>query len=149
MFPVVFFLVAALVALTTMTRMVDEERGIIGTYKALGYSNAKIGFKYLFYAAFATVLGSALGIGLGMYILPQVVWNAYGIVFFAARAHHHVPVGFGAAIHGHAAALHVGGDVYCLQGLAVRSARKAAAAPSAKAGQAHLARAHWLFMEAI
>lgn len=80
-FPVVFFLVAALVALTTMTRMVDEERGIIGTYKALGYSNAKIGFKYLFYAAFATVLGSALGIGLGMYILPQVVWNAYGIVF--------------------------------------------------------------------
>lgn len=80
-FPVVFFLVAALVALTTMTRMVDEERGIIGTYKALGYSNVKIGFKYLCYAAMATILGSALGIGLGMYFLPKIIWNAYGIVF--------------------------------------------------------------------
>lgn len=80
-FPVVFFLVAALVALTTMTRMVDEERGIIGTYKALGYSNAKIGFKYLCYAAMATILGSVLGIGLGMYFLPKIIWNAYGIVF--------------------------------------------------------------------
>ena len=80
-FPVVFFLVAALVALTTMTRMVDEERGLIGTYKALGYSNAKIGFKYLFYAAFATLLGTALGIGIGMYLLPQIIWNAYGIMF--------------------------------------------------------------------
>ena len=60
-FPFIFFLVAALVALTTMTRMVDEERMLIGTYKALGYSRARITSKYLIYAALAAGLGSIVG----------------------------------------------------------------------------------------
>ena len=82
-FPLIFFLVAALVALTSMTRMVEEERIQIGTYKALGYSNAKIASKYLIYAAFASILGSITGIAVGFQVLPQVVWYAYGILYHA------------------------------------------------------------------
>ncbi len=80
-FPVIFFLVAALVALTTMTRMVEEERVIIGTYKALGYTRGRIMFKYLFYAGTATLLGCIIGPIIGFKILPWVVWNAYQIVY--------------------------------------------------------------------
>ncbi|MDO4567134.1 MAG: ABC transporter permease, partial [Oscillospiraceae bacterium] len=84
-FPLLFFLVAALVALTTMTRMVDEERGIIGTYKALGYSNARIMSKYLLYALWATIFGALLGISAGFYTLPAVCWNSYLLVYTAPR----------------------------------------------------------------
>ena len=80
-FPVIFFLVAALVALTTMTRMVEEERVIIGTYKALGYTKGRIAFKYLFYAGTATLLGCLVGPLIGFQVLPQVVWSAYQIVY--------------------------------------------------------------------
>lgn len=80
-FPVIFFLVAALVALTTMTRMVEEERVIIGTYKALGYTKGHIALKYLFYAGAATLLGCIIGPLIGFQALPQVVWNAYRIVY--------------------------------------------------------------------
>lgn len=80
-FPIVFFLVAALVALTSMTRMVDEERGIIGTYKALGYSDRRIASRYLLYAFLATIFGSVIGIALGFWIIPTVVWNSYGIIY--------------------------------------------------------------------
>ena len=80
-FPVIFFLVAALVALTTMTRMVEEERVIIGTYKALGYTRGRIAFKYLFYAGTATLLGCIVGPLIGFQVLPQVVWTAYQIVY--------------------------------------------------------------------
>lgn len=82
-FPLIFFLVAALVALTSMTRMVEEERIQVGTYKALGYSNAKIASKYLIYAGLASVLGSAAGIAVGLQTLPRVVWSAYGILYHA------------------------------------------------------------------
>lgn len=82
-FPLIFFLVAALVALTTMTRMVEEERILIGTYKALGYSNTKIASKYIIYAALASVFGSIAGILVGFRVLPQVVWTAYGILYTA------------------------------------------------------------------
>lgn len=82
-FPVIFFLVAALVALTTMTRMVDEERLIIGTYKALGYSNFKIASKYLIYALLASVTGGILGVVIGFQTLPQVCWNAYRLMYTA------------------------------------------------------------------
>lgn len=82
-FPFLFFMVAALVALTTMTRMVEEERILIGTYKALGFSNAKIASKYLIYAALASIFGSIAGIAVGMVILPQVVWKAYSILYSA------------------------------------------------------------------
>ena len=85
-FPLIFFLVAALVALTTMTRMVDDERTLIGTYKALGFSNARIASKYLIYAAIASVLGSVAGILIGSQVLPQTVWDAYTTVYTAPSA---------------------------------------------------------------
>ncbi len=72
-FPFIFFLVAALVALTTMTRMVEEERVLIGTFKALGYSRARIASKYLLYAAVASVTGSVLGIAVLSQVLPAVI----------------------------------------------------------------------------
>ena len=80
-FPIFFFLVAALVALTTMTRMVEEERIEIGTMKALGYRNGQIAFKYLFYAGAASVLGSAFGLLVGFQVFPIVIWNAYKMMY--------------------------------------------------------------------
>lgn len=80
-FPVFFFLVAALVALTTMTRMVEEERQQIGTLKALGYSSGKIAAKYLFYASAASVAGSLFGVLAGMRVFPTIIVSAYNIMF--------------------------------------------------------------------
>lgn len=80
-FPVFFFMVAALVALTTMTRMVEEQRVQIGTMKALGYSNTAIALKYLLYAGIATLLGSIVGLTVGMQLFPRILWNAYGIMY--------------------------------------------------------------------
>ncbi|WP_165172935.1 FtsX-like permease family protein [Adlercreutzia sp. ZJ242] len=80
-FPFIFFLVAALVALTTMTRMVEEERVLIGTFKALGYSRARITSKYLVYAAAASVTGSVAGIALMSQVLPAVIMEAYSIIY--------------------------------------------------------------------
>ncbi len=80
-FPIFFFMVAILVALTTMTRMVEEQRVQIGTFKALGYSNAAIMWKYVLYAGTATLLGSALGLSFGMQFFPRILWNAYGIMY--------------------------------------------------------------------
>ena len=80
-FPVFFFLVAALVATTTMTRMVDENRLQMGTLKALGYTKAAIAGKYLFYALSATVLGSIVGMVIGFVVFPFIIWNAYQLIF--------------------------------------------------------------------
>ena len=80
-FPVFFFLVAALVALTTMTRMVEEERLQIGTMKALGYSRGKIAAKYLLYALAASLAGSAVGMVIGMQLFPSIILNAYNIMY--------------------------------------------------------------------
>lgn len=80
-FPMVFFLVAALVCLTTMTRMVDEDRTLIGIFKALGYSNARIAGRYLKYAVSASLIGSLVGITAGFWLIPTIIWGAYGIVF--------------------------------------------------------------------
>lgn len=80
-FPVFFFLVAALVCLTTMTRMVDEQRVNIGTLKALGYSKAKIVSKYLIYSFSASFLGSLVGLAIGYTLFPTVVITAYGIMY--------------------------------------------------------------------
>lgn len=81
-FPIFFFLIALLVTLTTMTRMIDEERMQIGTLKALGYSNRAIAAKYLIYAGTASVLGSAVGLAVGLWLFPTVVWKAYGIMYY-------------------------------------------------------------------
>lgn len=80
-FPFIFFLVAALVALTTMTRMVEDERVLIGTFKALGYSRARISFKYLAYAGIASGAGALVGIAVLSQVLPAVIMNAYGIIY--------------------------------------------------------------------
>lgn len=80
-FPVFFVLVAALVCLTTMTRMVDEQRINIGTLKALGYSKSAIAYKYILYSLFASLLGCILGIAVGFTVFPTVVFNAYGIIY--------------------------------------------------------------------
>ena len=80
-FPLLFFLVAALVSLTTMTRMVDEERVLIGTFKALGYSNGRIASKYLVYAMVASGAGSIVGIALLSQFLPWFIMNAYAIIY--------------------------------------------------------------------
>ena len=80
-FPVIFFLVAALISLTTMTRMVEEQRTQIGTMKALGYSKFNIASKYLNYAFLATAGGSIVGILIGEKIIPFVVIKGYGIMY--------------------------------------------------------------------
>ena len=85
-FPFIFFLVAALVALTTMTRMVDEERMLIGTYKALGYSRPRITSKYLIYALAASGIGSVIGIAILARLLPGVIMNAYAIMYSVPTA---------------------------------------------------------------
>lgn len=80
-FPVFFFLVAALVCMTTMTRMVDEQRNEMGTLKALGYSKLQIASKYIIYALIASILGSILGCSLGMYLFPTVIFNAWNTLY--------------------------------------------------------------------
>ncbi|WP_434309790.1 FtsX-like permease family protein [Hominifimenecus sp. rT4P-3] len=80
-FPAIFFLVAALVSLTTMTRMVEDDRTQIGTLQALGYSKGAIAAKYILYALSATLLGSLLGVLAGSQILPRVILSAYGILY--------------------------------------------------------------------
>ena len=79
-FPVFFILIAALVCITTMTRMIDEERTQIGTLKALGYTDREIMNKYLIYSGSGAVLGCALGIAAGSTIFPQILWKAYCIM---------------------------------------------------------------------
>lgn len=80
-FPFLFFLVAALISLTTMTRMVEEERTQIGTLKAIGYSKKDIAAKYLKYAFFATIGGSVLGVLAGEKLFPWVIIVAYGTMY--------------------------------------------------------------------
>ena len=81
-FPIIFFLVAALVALTTMTRMVEEQRTQIGTLKALGYSKFTIIGKYILYAGLATVIGSVVGVFLGEFTIPYFIVGAYKTAYY-------------------------------------------------------------------
>ena len=80
-FPLFFFLIAALVCMTTMTRMVDEQRTQIGVLKALGYSNAQIVGKYMFYSGSAAFLGTLLGFFVGCKVFPAVIWDAYTMMY--------------------------------------------------------------------
>ena len=97
-FPAMFFLVAALVALTTMTRMVENERIEIGTYKALGYGTATIACKYLAYAAAASVTGAVIGIAVLSQILPYIVMQAYAIIYAVPAPPLPLPIQPGAAL---------------------------------------------------
>jgi len=80
-FPLIFFLVAALVSLTTMTRMVQEKRIEIGTFKALGYSRGAIVSHYLIYALSASLVGSIIGIAIGFNLFPRLILNAYSSLY--------------------------------------------------------------------
>ena len=80
-FPLFFFLIAALVCMTTMTRMVDEQRTQIGVLKALGYSNSQIVGKYMFYSGSAAFLGALVGFFAGCKVFPMVIWNAYTMMY--------------------------------------------------------------------
>lgn len=81
-FPVFFFLVAALVVSTTMTRMVEEERLQIGTLKALGYTRGEIMQKYLWYAFAAAMLGTLVGLSVGFQAFPSIIWSAYEMMYY-------------------------------------------------------------------
>ena len=80
-FPIVFFIIATLISLTSMTRMVEEQRIQIGTLKALGYSKFQIAGKYILYASLATVIGGVIGIFVGCSFLPQVIWLMYSMMY--------------------------------------------------------------------
>ena len=80
-FPIVFFIVAALISLTSMTRMVEEQRVQIGTLKALGYNKMQIASKYIIYAFLATIIGGTIGIFIGFNLLPKVIANIYSMVY--------------------------------------------------------------------
>lgn len=80
--PAFFLLVASLVCITTMTRMIDEERTQIGTLKALGYSNTEIIGKYLIYAGSGAVIGCTLGVVVGSMVFPSILWDAYKIMLY-------------------------------------------------------------------
>ena len=81
-FPVFFFLVAALVVSTTMTRMVEEERLQIGTLKALGYARGTIMQKYLWYALGASALGAVVGLAVGFRVFPTIIWSGYAMMYY-------------------------------------------------------------------
>lgn len=105
-FPLMFFLVAALVALTTMTRMVDDERVQIGTYKALGYGKARIAGRYLLYALVAAGVGATLGVIVLSQLLPYIIMSAYSIIYAVPPLDLPLPVDWGVALS--AAGLGVG-----------------------------------------
>lgn len=81
LFPVIFYLVAVLISLTSMTRMIEEERIEIGTLKSLGYNNLQIISKYILYAFLACVIGGVIGMSVGFYLLPNIVWILYSMIY--------------------------------------------------------------------
>ena len=80
-FPIVFFTVAVLISLISMNRMVEDDRGLIGTLKSLGFSNYHIMLKYLIFSLLAVFVGGLLGAGLGIIILPNLIFSIYGLLF--------------------------------------------------------------------
>ncbi len=79
--PVLFFLVAALVCMTTMSRLVDEQRGQIGIFRALGFSRSAVTGKYVLYALLASLIGCTAGVFLGMAIFPTVIYNTWRLMY--------------------------------------------------------------------
>ena len=92
-FPVFFLLVAALVCLTTMTRMVDEQRGQLGIMRALGYSKFDISLKYLLYAELATVTGGIIGCFVGILVFPFIIYTAWKMLYILPDMHMEIPWG--------------------------------------------------------
>lgn len=111
LFPMIFFVVAALVALTTMTRMVEEQRIQMGTLKALGYKNGAIIREYIMYALLATLIGSVAGCAIGSWMFPYVIGTAYSIMY-------HLP-NFQTPFHWDIAASATAAAVLCTTGAAI------------------------------
>ena len=80
-FPILFMTVAILISLTTISRMVEEDRGLIGTYKALGFTDKEIRRKYVIYALLACMVGGALGLILGFIVLPEIIFIVFGVMY--------------------------------------------------------------------
>lgn len=80
-FPIVFFVIATLISLTSMTRMVEEQRVQIGTMKALGYNKVQIAGKYLLYASLACIIGGSIGMLVGFILLPKIIWMMYSMMY--------------------------------------------------------------------
>jgi len=102
-FPIFFFIISSLVCLTTITRLIEEDRTLIGTYKALGYSSSSILTKYFLYSCSACVIGSAIGIGGGVFLFPYAINSAYSIMYSMPEIRYIFPVryaliGFGIAL---------------------------------------------------
>ena len=95
-FPLVFFLVAVLVSLTTMTRMIEEQRGQIGIYKALGYAPSTILLKYILYALVSGLAGGLVGAALGSQVIPRIIFDAYGHMYNMPHSNHAIPWGIAA-----------------------------------------------------
>lgn len=93
-FPLLFFLVAALVCLTTMTRLIDEERSQLGIFSALGFSKNKIISKYLIYASLASISGSIFGLIIGIFTFPVVIYNAWYLMYNLPKMHLYLPIGY-------------------------------------------------------
>ena len=91
--PVIFFLVAALVCMTTMTRLVDEQRSQIGIFRALGFSNRRIIGKYVSYALAASFLGSFIGIFLGQALFPTVIYTTWRLMYDLPPIRMSFPIG--------------------------------------------------------
>ena len=80
-FPIVFFAIAILVSLTSMTRMVEEDRTELGTLKSLGYNKAQIIFKYILYSSLACLIGGVIGIAIGLQLIPRIIWKMYSMMY--------------------------------------------------------------------
>lgn len=80
-FPIVFFVIATLISLTSMTRMVEEQRVQLGTLKALGYNKMQIASKYLIYASLACIIGGSVGMAVGFQMLPNIIWMMYKMMY--------------------------------------------------------------------
>mgnify|MGYP000401808964 CR=1 FL=1 len=80
-FPIVFFAIAILVSLTSMTRMVEEDRTELGTLKSLGYNKAQIMFKYILYSSLACIIGGVIGIIIGLQLIPRIIWMMYSMMY--------------------------------------------------------------------
>ena len=93
-FPLLFYLVAALVCMTTMTRLVDEQRGQIGIFRALGYSKKQVIGKYVTYAFLASIIGSIIGIIIGQLIFPVVIYNAWKLMYLLPDMKFSYPINY-------------------------------------------------------
>lgn len=111
-FPIVFFVVATLISLTSMTRMVDEERLQIGTLKALGYNKLQIASKYIIYATLACIIGGVLGMSLGFVLLPKIIWMMYKMMYVMPEIQIEFNIYYGTLGLGIASICIVGATIY-------------------------------------